>query len=634
MPLDPMFVEHDKHTWLPHAGLFDVYVRRGDWNSATESGKRALDFDAPAHFQTRYARFQKDHTKYASQKIAVLVDRGQMDFIQPVIEDWLKCGKEVVTATEVGDIDELLAWEPDLIWCEWGGPLAAEVTKRNPKARVIVRLHGYEVYNHLVEDINWLAVDSVIAVSRQLLGDFIKACPIVELACRLHVVHGGVAEPGEIGTRGDGKQIAMLGYVNDRKNIPLALQILAMCPEHTLHIAGEWQSDELRIYTEHMARELGVADRLKIYGRVEDKWEFLKDKDFILSTSTRETFHYAIAEGMMCGLTPVIHGWPSAGEFYPEECIFNSVDDAAKLLEAERSVDGWAHWHDYASEHLCEAKMLRRIKRIVDKPVVAVCGNPKYAHSTEYDLGHALERIGCTVEGDKPDAVILMGYKPVIEPWMDGIPKLWWQMELCVGDSPKAVSMREAMKDVVQQVDVVASTEPDWAEVCRQIGAKRVEVVRNIGACPPWRKLDISKMFDIGFYGAMTERRERILEVLGEKFDIHVFEPYDHDEANVFVNSCKVMLNLRAYDELYTQCRPAECMAAGARIVSEPMGPDHLYPSDCYMETGEVEASLRFCLDPDNEHIVDSTAKRGHKWIWSKRPYELVAEELLEVLGL
>jgi hypothetical protein len=145
MPIDPMFVEYDKHTWMPHAGLFDVYIKRGEWDSAMTSGKRAIELGAPLHFSGRHSRFVKDHTKYGDRKIAVLVDRGQMDFIQPVIDSWISQGKEVVSASSLADIDEIVKWEPDIIFCEWGGELAAEITKRNPKARIVVRLHGYEV---------------------------------------------------------------------------------------------------------------------------------------------------------------------------------------------------------------------------------------------------------------------------------------------------------------------------------------------------------------------------------------------------------------------------------------------------------------------------------------------------------
>jgi glycosyltransferase involved in cell wall biosynthesis len=628
MPIDPMFVEYDKHTWMPHAGLFDVYIKRGEWDSAMTSGKRAIELGAPLHFSGRHSRFVKDHTKYGDRKIAVLVDRGQMDFIQPVIDSWISQGKEVVSASSLADIDEIVKWEPDIIFCEWGGELAAEITKRNPKARIVVRLHGYEVYSGLVQSVDWLAVDNVICVSKRLLSDFLQKCPVADSACRIHVVPGGVPISSEMdGIQADGKQIAMLGFVNDRKNIPLALQILAKCPKHTLHIAGEWQSQELKNYVDHMARELGVSDRLKIYGRVEDKWEFLKDKDFILSTSTRETFHYAIAEGMMCGLKPVIHNWPSADEFYSREFIFNTSSEAVKMLS---NAGGPEVYRNFAIDNLGEVSNIRRINRIIDSSVVAVIGHPSFDDAIEYRLCESLERLGFRTEGEEPDAVIVKsshGATRVDIAELPEVPRIMWRDDVISEDAS------DQFGELCSNVDFVACDYPDMVSYAKDHGAKDAEFMPLVGAMPPFRKLSgVEQKYDVGFYGAFTERRKKIVDELGEKFDVHTITTYNHAELNEFINSCKVIVNLHAYDVDNLEFRLAECMAAGACVVSEKQPVGHPFPDHVFVETDDLVGEINRLLNDKKRR--DKIGKAAYDWIWHHWDIDTNVERVIEKVGL
>lgn len=633
MPLDPMFVEYDKHTWMPHAGLFDVYIKRGDWENAHKVGKRAVELNAPSHFLGRFSRFEKDHTKYGNRKIAVLIDRGQADFIQPVMNEWIKQGKEVISATEVSDIDEVLRWEPDIIWCEWGGDLAAEITKRDTNARIIVRIHGYEVYSGLVQQVNWLAVDSVICVSQRLAGDILKQCPIVDRSCRIHIVPGGVPVDVELGSRGDGKQIAMLGFVNDRKNIPLALQILAQCPKHTLHIAGEWQSQELRNYVEHMANELGIVDRLEIYGRVEDKWAFLADKDFILSTSTRETFHYAIAEGMMVGLKPVIHNWPSAAEFYEKDWIFDTVSDAVKMLSATGKAE---NYRDYAVKNLCENTNLKRINRIIASPVVSIVGNPSFDDAAEYRLCESLERLGCRTDGESIDGVIIKSAAntPMVNvPELPRCPRVFWQDDVIVGDEEHNKNALEHAKPLFDAVDVTACQTPQMVNTVKAEGAKRVEFLPIMGAVPPFRRLfGAEKKYDVGFYGGASPVRDPKLEELGKDIDIHVLHSLNHVELNQFVNECKIIVNLHAWDEPILEWRLSECMAAGACIVSERLPEGHPFPADVFVETDDVAGEIKKLLKDKKRR--EKIGKAAYYWIWKHWTIDQNVERVLEKIGL
>jgi hypothetical protein len=72
-------------------------------------------------------------------------------------------------------------------------------------------------------------------------------------------------------------------------------------------------------------------------GWVKEIPQYLQDKDFVISTSLFESFHYSIAEGMASGVLPLIHDWFGADKLYPSKFIFSTPTDSVRLLrEIER----------------------------------------------------------------------------------------------------------------------------------------------------------------------------------------------------------------------------------------------------------------------------------------------------------
>lgn len=764
----PMFVEPAAHTWLPHTALWNTYRALGNNQLATEHGRLAVELGDPN--PGRYSKFAKNYTQYGEERITCLVDRGQMSFIQPLIDHWKQCGRNVGVVSAAEAIDEC-----DIIWCEWAAEECAKLTQGEKKCRIVVRIHGYEVYNGLIGNVNWENVDDVIFVADYLRDLAIQQVPKIAECCNVYVIPGGVevdkftvqsvslpagrfltlddarldgeqhknmltnAQDNEFWSRpfeyqyaldqiddaehvldfgagnsrfytllkpntryltiqdipgsdlecddddinlilGDdlgiekydvitsvsvmehvddiddvfkrsfdalkpggrlvmtfdvprrsvadirarltnagfvvgptpdsvpenaiggrwengwvadsqnaelhayaltaykpplpalpapgssGKRIAMLGFVNDRKNIPLALQILEKCPEHELHIAGEWQSGELVTYVETLADELKVRDRLFIYGKVPDANDFFADKDFILSPSTRETFHYALAEGMAAGLKPVIHCWQSARDFYKDEWIFKTVDEAVEMLQDRGDP---AEYRAYAQERLNVTTNIKRIDRVLGRPSVAVSGEPKYPDALENKLLHSLDALGCRTDAPEPSTVIIMGVTPKIEPWMDGKRKILWHVEQIYGDDDHARMRREQVAPVVPHVDLVLTHSPLCVDEFKKMGAKRVEVVECAVKCPPFRPLDVEKKYDVGFSGYINERRKKILEELGKHFNVNVYNDNNHENLNLFYNQCKVVLNLHCTDQPNLETRLGEVAAAGAYCVTE-----------------------------------------------------------------
>ncbi len=67
------------------------------------------------------------------------------------------------------DMDRFLA-RNDVVFFEWASGLLSAATQLSQKARIVTRLHRYEMYEW-VERINWNRVDRVILVSEAMRRD-------------------------------------------------------------------------------------------------------------------------------------------------------------------------------------------------------------------------------------------------------------------------------------------------------------------------------------------------------------------------------------------------------------------------------------------------------------------------------
>ena len=843
-PVDPMFVEVAAHTWGPHMGLYQVYTATGNRDQALKHAEIIRELGGPA--VGGILKKQKNEKTWNDQKIACLVDRGQMDFIQPLIDHWRNNGKEVRITQETAEIPDLNEWA-DIVWCEWGGPVAAELTKLPKTSRIMVRLHGYEVYSGMLPAIDWSKVDDAIFVQSLLRDVARQQIPELDELCNTFVVEGGVdcekfnikgygqavpvlehesgfftlsdprvvtedypdllirpeggepwsrpyeyewvlskIEPGwsvlDFGagetilsefiaakdvsvTRSDiddfemekhrrrnptiqsltttpgadlggpydcvvsvstlehipepladlraiykalkpggalvmtfdvprknpsqvredlctagfdvpavsdeppkdaiagkaasrggwdlcplseagltaykiiatkptgvriGKRIAMACHLNARKNLPLALQVISAAPQDfTLHIAGEWQDGELKIYCENLIHELGLKDRVEFCSRVPDLAGWYADKDFYLCTSTRETFHYSLAEAMACGLKPVIHEWPGVQEFYDDAFVFQTVAEAVCMLKGSLIPDSY---RQCILENWNQDRLLKRLDRIVNRPAVVVEGEPKYPDAMENKIQAALEQNGCIRNGKNPTVVIKMGHR--LQGVIPGAKNVAWVTERIQDadeDSRARLSLyREALPGF-DEVLVHQSGDCDLVQSFRP--GKSVELLNLAAASPPFRPLGVKKEYDVGFYGVMSERRDRILKELGEEFEVVCYQDTDHEKLNLFINQCKVMVNIGYAYKWVPTVRIAECMAAGTCVVTEDLEPGHPFQSGFISEgetVAEFATEIRELLADDANR--ERMAHYRTRWIRRELSINRKAEELLDLV--
>jgi glycosyltransferase involved in cell wall biosynthesis len=198
--------------------------------------------------------------------------------------------------------------------------------------KTIVFIRRYEYYSLKLEDVDWDKVDAVVMVN-----DFLAEGFKHRTGKDPHVIYNSIEpdkwKPKE--SSGSGKKIAWVGYVNLKKNLQLAMQIMAELPrDYELHIAGGIQDAQIADYAISLGQHMDID--LRFYQHIKPEWmdQWLDDKDCLLNTSISEGCPNSVIEAMAKGIKPVVHQWPGANkQFAP--WTFKTVGEACQLIQTD-----------------------------------------------------------------------------------------------------------------------------------------------------------------------------------------------------------------------------------------------------------------------------------------------------------
>lgn len=306
------------------------------------------------------------------KKISFICAAKLDNFIDPIIvglsNDYM-VRKFIVKSEQ--EIYNAIDWS-DIVWLEWANEVAVIGTKYEgiKGKKIIVRLHGYEVFSEMPKKINWaINVDRLILVATNVLNILKTDIPGIERKIKIEMLYNGMdINKFQLKIRKPGYNIAWVGFINYKKNPVMMLQIIQKLikidPRYKIHIAGTFQIRHYDLYLKYMMKELDLENNVIFYGQVDDMNSWLQDKSYLLSTSILEGYGYAIMEAMAQGIKPIIHNFYGAKDFYPKEYLFNTVDEAVEKITSEkydsREYRDWIINNGYTLEN-----QLKQIKGII-----------------------------------------------------------------------------------------------------------------------------------------------------------------------------------------------------------------------------------------------------------------------------
>ncbi len=251
----------------------------------------------------------------------------------------------------------------DVVFCEWGLQNAVWHSQNlRDGARLVVRCHAQEVRERaqkFTSQIDAQAVERFIFVSERIRREAIALYGWAEDKC-VTIPNFVLEDEYRFAPRkrdGGAITLGLLGMIPHSKRFDRALDLLAALRgqgmDARLHVKGQ-QPDRLAYMfaanrREEMAWFSAQYERIEsdpmLRGMVQfEDWgndvaQWYEGIDHILSPSDHESFHYAIADGVLAGCHPVVWQWEDAERVYPADWCVKDVSAAMAQIMAFEVLD-------------------------------------------------------------------------------------------------------------------------------------------------------------------------------------------------------------------------------------------------------------------------------------------------------
>lgn len=323
-----------------------AYEMNGDINNSfimyNEASEKCFEDNQKSEVLEIIKRIKEKNPNIVNKKrnkIVFFHKSGMDSFLGDIINN-LSLTYEVkkVEVTNYNQIDAGMKWA-DICWFEWCDELIAYGSKHRlaNEKKIVCRLHSYEAFTEYPDDVNWSSVDKLIFVAEHI-RDLVLSKFSIENSITT-IIHNGIdLNKYNYKERKPGFDVAYLGYINYKKGPMILLHTFKALYDkdhrYKLHIAGKFQDDRDILYFNQMVKELGIANNVFFDGWQTDVYKWLSDKQYILCTSVLEGNPVGIMEAMAEGMKPIIHNFVGARKLYPDKYIWNTVDEAVKLIRS------------------------------------------------------------------------------------------------------------------------------------------------------------------------------------------------------------------------------------------------------------------------------------------------------------
>lgn len=287
--------------------------------------------------------------KFASDLIESL---RQRDDVELRIDKWQRLAAHDEPASL-----EAARWA-DTVICEWAGPNAVFYAKHLPAStKLIVRFHGFEIRGRWLRDLDPMRVDAFVFVS-----DFYRRHVLRQLGWpeeRSTVIPNTIdaADLDRPKLRGAQFHLGMAGYVPFLKRpdraVDLLQTLLRSDERYHLHIRGrapwlyQWEwgmpagQDAYRAFFQRIADDPMLRRHVIFEPFSPDMGNWFRRIGWMVSPSTRETFHLAPIEGMASGAPALVWERDGADEIFGADVVRSTTDELAALVLEHADPSRW-----------------------------------------------------------------------------------------------------------------------------------------------------------------------------------------------------------------------------------------------------------------------------------------------------
>ena len=226
----------------------------------------------------------------------------------------------------------------DVCFFEWASNLLATASHLPKKAKIVTRLHSFEIYDW-APHINWKNVDWIIVLSQAMGRMFADLYP--EHAEKLVIIRNGCSLDKFcfFPKREFTFTLGMLSAITPIKRTYEVVLILDALIKKgypaVLRIAGAPEGDERYVTAIYkLVEKLGLENRIIFDGFVLDTPAWLKNVDIFISNSYWEGQQTALIEAMASGCYCLAHCWNGADEMLPSDNIYLHDNELLEKIAA------------------------------------------------------------------------------------------------------------------------------------------------------------------------------------------------------------------------------------------------------------------------------------------------------------
>ncbi|BBE30613.1 hypothetical protein OSSY52_07540 [Tepiditoga spiralis] len=324
--------------WSIYDILGDIEFKNRSKTSAIKFYNKAYELNKKNEMAKKLLEQRKKIKK--NIKVSFFCSPGLETFVKPIAREMAyEYNVNLIISNNPEEIKKEIK-RSDIIWLEWGNEVANFVTNNVDlkDKKVICRIHGYEVFTDIPKQIKWDVIDHVFFVAEHKKDLFFKRFGNIINPKKISILRNGIDlnKFPYFPKKTPGKNLVIIGNINYRKGFEILLmafkELIKKDDSYKLYVRGNFQDLRYKMAIETMIKEMSLEKHITFVPRIEDLGEWLKNMDFILSTSIEESFHSTVGEAMAIGLKPIIHAWKESRKIWPEENIFNDIDGFLNLI--------------------------------------------------------------------------------------------------------------------------------------------------------------------------------------------------------------------------------------------------------------------------------------------------------------